>query len=132
MSKKLHIKSEINSNGRIYSGDVEVFDIKYDKNGYPKFLVCLGGDWKLISAKHFQPIDCKRPANLENDISGTSNMANSNLAKIYCDLMDDLINNTGGMESDHIVADNYLCSLLNALGYQEVIKKYKAIGKWYS
>lgn len=132
MSKKLHIKGEINSNGRIYSGDVEVFDVKYDKNGYPKFLVCLGGDWKLISAKYFQPIDCKRPADLENDISETSNVPNLNLLKMYCELMDDLNNNDEDIEKNHIIADRYLCSLLSVLGYQEVTEKYKAIPKWYS
>ena len=67
MPKKVHIKKEINSNGMTYYGDVEVFDIKYDKNGYPHFLVCLGGDWRLISAKYFQPIDCKQPINLEKE-----------------------------------------------------------------
>ena len=40
------------------NGDVaEVYDITYDKNGYPRFLVYKGGQWVRLSAKHFAPID---------------------------------------------------------------------------
>ena len=33
----------------------EVFDITYDKNGYPRFLVYKDGQWIRMSAKHFRP-----------------------------------------------------------------------------
>ena len=32
-----------------------VYDIKYDKNGFPMFLVYRGNQWLLRSAKHFSP-----------------------------------------------------------------------------
>lgn len=32
-----------------------VFDIRYDQHAFPHFLVRLKGQWRLISAKHFQP-----------------------------------------------------------------------------
>ena len=34
----------------------EVFDITYDKNGYPRFLVYKDGQWIRMSAKHFAPV----------------------------------------------------------------------------
>lgn len=33
----------------------DVYDITYDKNGYPHFLVYLGNEWIRLSAKHFSP-----------------------------------------------------------------------------
>lgn len=33
----------------------EVFDVSYDHNGYPKFLVFKGNQWMRLSAKHFIP-----------------------------------------------------------------------------
>lgn len=33
----------------------DVYDITYDKNGYPHFLVYLGNEWIHLSAKHFRP-----------------------------------------------------------------------------
>lgn len=38
-------------NNKIY----EVFDITYDKSGYPHFLIYRDGEWVRISAKHFRP-----------------------------------------------------------------------------
>lgn len=32
-----------------------IYDITYDQNGYPMFLVFIDGQWKRISAKHFIP-----------------------------------------------------------------------------
>ena len=32
-----------------------VFDITYDKNGYPHFLIYKDGQWLRVSAKHFRP-----------------------------------------------------------------------------
>ena len=33
----------------------EVYDITYDSNGYPHFLIYEDGQWVRISAKHFMP-----------------------------------------------------------------------------
>ena len=44
---------ENKNNNRIY----EVFDITYDKNGYPRFLIYNNGQWMRISAKHFRPLE---------------------------------------------------------------------------
>ena len=35
----------------------EVYDIAYDKKGYPHFLVYKDGQWMRLSAKHFKPSD---------------------------------------------------------------------------
>ena len=38
--------------------DVRVYDIRYDANGYPQFLIYdrLMNQWLFKSAKHFRPI----------------------------------------------------------------------------
>lgn len=33
----------------------EVFDITYNKSGYPTFLIYKNGQWVRMSAKHFRP-----------------------------------------------------------------------------
>jgi hypothetical protein len=33
----------------------EVYDIAYDKKGYPHFLIYKDGQWLRLSAKHFKP-----------------------------------------------------------------------------
>ena len=35
--------------------DYRVYDITYDKAGYPHFLVYKDGQWLRMSAKHFRP-----------------------------------------------------------------------------
>lgn len=40
-----------NENDKAY----EVFDITYDKAGYPHFLIYKDGEWVRLSAKHFRP-----------------------------------------------------------------------------
>lgn len=35
-------------------------------------------------------------------------------------------------ESDHVDADDVICELLKSLGYEDVVKEYDAIGKWYA
>jgi hypothetical protein len=40
-------------NNKIY----EVFQITYNNNGYPHFLIYKDGEWLRMSAKHFKPID---------------------------------------------------------------------------
>lgn len=35
------------------NNEVAVYGVESDKNGYPKFLVRLGNEWKWVSAKHF-------------------------------------------------------------------------------
>ena len=37
--------------------DYDVYDISYDKAGYPHFLVFKDNQWMRISAKHFRPIE---------------------------------------------------------------------------
>lgn len=38
------------------TGDIyEIYDISYNKNGYPHFLVYKDGQWMRMSAKHFKP-----------------------------------------------------------------------------
>lgn len=37
----------------------KVFDISYDKKGYPHFLIYKDNQWIRISAKHFRPIEVK-------------------------------------------------------------------------
>ncbi len=34
-------------------------------------------------------------------------------------------------EDAHVEADDILCGLLNTLGYDDVVKEYEAIEKWY-
>ena len=36
--------------------EYEVFDITYDNNGYPRFLIYNDGQWLRMSAKNFRPI----------------------------------------------------------------------------
>ena len=38
--------------GKMY----EVYDITYDKAGYPHFLIYKDNQWVRMSAKHFRPI----------------------------------------------------------------------------
>lgn len=40
-------------NNEIY----EVFQITYNKSGYPNFLVYKDGQWIRMSAKHFKPLN---------------------------------------------------------------------------
>lgn len=35
--------------------DYKVYDIAYDKAGYPHFLIYKDGNWVRMSAKHFRP-----------------------------------------------------------------------------
>ena len=37
----------------------EVYDITYDKAGYPQFLIYKDGEWVRKSAKHFRPSTCE-------------------------------------------------------------------------
>lgn len=34
----------------------KVYDITYDNNGYPHFLIYENGEWKRVSAKHYRPL----------------------------------------------------------------------------
>lgn len=36
---------------------VKIYDITYDKNGFPMFLIYHNGQWIRKSAKYFKPID---------------------------------------------------------------------------
>ena len=41
------------NNGQLY----EVFDIVYNKAGYPHFLIYKDGEWLRLSAKNFKPYE---------------------------------------------------------------------------
>ena len=34
----------------------KIYDIAYDKKGYPHFLIYKDGEWVRMSAKHFRPL----------------------------------------------------------------------------
>lgn len=36
-----------------------IYDITYDPNGFPQFLIFRRGQWNRISAKHFTPDFCE-------------------------------------------------------------------------
>lgn len=42
------------------------------------------------------------------------------------------IQNYGDEEAGHSWADDELCNLLVSLGYEEVVKEYEKIEKWYA
>ena len=44
------------NNGKEY----EVYDIIYDKTGYPHFLIYEDGEWLRLSAKYFMPYTKER------------------------------------------------------------------------
>lgn len=41
---------------------VDVYDISYDKKGYPHFLIYKDGQWVRVSAKYFAPVEFVRTA----------------------------------------------------------------------
>jgi hypothetical protein len=36
------------------------------------------------------------------------------------------------MEDDHVMADRFLCELLESLGYGKTVDFYKSLDKWYA
>lgn len=38
----------------------------------------------------------------------------------------------GDQEDAHQYADNFLCALLESLGYTETVKVFRSLDKWYS
>jgi len=46
--------------------------------------------------------------------------------------MQEVLDNEGDVEIDHINADNILTLLLSDLGYNKLVHLYNKIGKWYS
>lgn len=40
-------------NNKVY----EVYDITYNKTGYPHFLIYKDGEWLRLSAKNFKPVE---------------------------------------------------------------------------
>ena len=39
---------------------------------------------------------------------------------------------SGDIEADHEKADEILCDLLEDLGYQNLVNKFRALKKWYA
>lgn len=42
-------------NNKVY----DIFDVTYDKAGYPHFLIYKDNQWARVSAKHFRPLEDK-------------------------------------------------------------------------
>lgn len=42
------------------------------------------------------------------------------------------LQNNGDTEAAHSLADEVLCKLLAALGYQDVVDAWKKVDKWYA
>ena len=61
------------SNGK----DYQVYDITYDKAGYPHFLIYKDGQWVRMSAKHF------RPYNQEDAFKEIADYTKSTALKIF-------------------------------------------------
>ena len=51
--------------------DYRVYDITYDKAGYPHFLIYKDGHWLRMSAKHFRPYSEQDLLKALNDWSKT-------------------------------------------------------------
>ena len=49
------VKYKETGNGFTIFQDFTVYDVRYDSNGYPQFLIYHNGEWRLMSAKHFTP-----------------------------------------------------------------------------
>lgn len=46
---------------KVSNSVIDVYDIIYDKTGYPHFLIYENGRWERVSAKHYKPnIDEKK------------------------------------------------------------------------
>jgi len=42
-----------------FEGPVTIYSVRNDRNGYPHFLVFEKGEWRWVSAKHFEPKPCR-------------------------------------------------------------------------
>ncbi len=40
---------------KVSNSVVDVYDIHYDKTGYPQFLIYENNQWVRVSAKHYKP-----------------------------------------------------------------------------
>lgn len=58
-------------------------------------------------------------------------MTDTNLKEKALEDLKPLVDNRD-FESAHVDADNVLCELLTALGYEEVVAEYEKVGKWYA
>ena len=76
-----------------------VYDIKYDKCGYPHFVIYKKGQWQIKSAKYFKPnvwwkkLNAKQRAKLENIISELEDIKSEEEEKL-----DNLEENFSGTE----------------------------------
>ena len=50
----------------------------------------------------------------------------------YLKLMKGIKDDNSDEESNHIAADNLLCTLLEKLGYKEIVEVFESIRKWYA
>ena len=51
--------------------DYKVYDITYDKAGYPHFLIYKDGQWLRMSAKYFRPITIE---DIKEELSSFDNL----------------------------------------------------------
>jgi hypothetical protein len=58
------------------------------------------------------------------------NTAIKQLDKIYSEKLNSCF--SGDVESDHSVADDLLCELLEVTGFKKTVEKYKEVKKWYA
>ena len=76
-----------------------VYDIKYDKCGYPHFVVYKNGQWQIKSAKYFKPnvwwikLNNKQRTKLENIVSELEDIVSDEQEKL-----DNLEENFSGTE----------------------------------
>ena len=52
--------------------------------------------------------------------------------KEFKDLMQKIIDSSNDPESNHGDADNLLCEVLTSLGYDEGVKIFEQMDKWYA
>ena len=48
------------------------------------------------------------------------------------DILKEIKTGEGDTEADHVRADEVLCSLLETLGYSDVVEAWNNIDKWYA
>lgn len=73
---------EIKTNNKI-----KVYDVQNDKNGYPKFLIRKGNEWRWTSAKYYSDEysdDYKHDWEYIEDITAGSNGYKSAYSKLQC------------------------------------------------
>jgi len=58
-------------------------------------------------------------------------MNDQEIASEYLKFVDQMSKLEGG-EEDHMIADSILCQFLEILGYEEIVRMFRMIDRWYS